>query len=56
MGDPVDEKEMRMAAMIILAGIISGEGMTNDDRALKRAVELAHKMMALFNDPAAKAA
>jgi len=48
----MDEKEMRLAAMIILAGIISGEGMTNDDRALKRAVEVAGKLMKLFNEQA----
>ena len=47
---------MRLAAMILLAGIISGEGTTNDDRALKRSVELAGKLMKLFNEvPAVKA-
>lgn len=49
----MDEKEMRLAAMIILAGIISGEGMTNDERAVKRAVELSGKLMKLFNEPSA---
>jgi hypothetical protein len=48
----MDEKEMRMAAMILLAGIISGEGTTNDDRALKRAIDLAYKMKTAFDERA----
>lgn len=46
----MDDKELGVAAAIILAGIVSGEGTTNDDRATKRAIDLAYRLKKLLHE------
>ena len=38
------EQELRTTAALLLAGMIAGEGTTNDERSVKRAIELAYKL------------
>jgi hypothetical protein len=40
----MDEKELKLTAAILLAGMIAGEGTTNDDRSVLRAIQLAYKL------------
>jgi hypothetical protein len=48
----MEDKDITIAAAIILAGILSGEGVTQDDRTLKRAIDLAYQLKVLLNDRA----
>lgn len=44
--------DLKMITAVLLAGIVSGEGTTNDDRALKRAALLAEKLNDLLDERA----
>ena len=46
----MDEKELKLTAAILLAGMIAGEGTTNDERSVKRAIELAYKLAKAIDD------
>ena len=41
----MNDKELKTTAAILLAGMIAGEGTTNDERSVKRAIDLAYKLM-----------
>ena len=48
----MEDKDITMVASIILAGVLAGEGITQDERTVKRAIDLAYRLKTLLNERA----